>query len=142
MNKKFKRILYVSPKLRYSNPTSELLPVLLNQVGQLECFGPGFVSEEQLSDGLEKFVDKRGPFDFAVSNELVILVSSKKSVEHLLKRIPRIYSFDFPKQQIKYLKEMSQDWKKIKISKGLSLLQDDLYGWTKQHRDLALKTLT
>jgi hypothetical protein len=135
------RILFVGPALRYMNPTGELLVEMLSECGETTCFGPGFVSSDDLVGGLARFVDQHGPFDVAVTTELQALtVSLKSDMEHLYGRIKRLYNFDFPVEQLKHLLEISTAFRKLEMPKFLSLLQDDLYGWTERYADLASET--
>ena len=132
------RILYVGPELRYINPTGQLFIEMLSEAGQTVCFGPGFVSTHVLALGLQNFVEKHGPFDVAVTTELMGLSAPLATdLSQWTQRFKRLYTFDFPLDDLKYVKEIAKSFRKLSIPRVLSLLQDDLYGWTNQHVDLA-----
>lgn len=66
------KTLFIGCNRRYINPHTELLLPLLAGVGDLVCFGPGFVDEGTLSKGVSAFSDKHGPFDFVVTDSFVL----------------------------------------------------------------------
>lgn len=137
----FPRILFVGPALRYMNPTGELLVEMLSECGETLCFGPGFVSSAELETGLQRFVEKHGPFDVAVTTELQALtISMSADIDHLIGRIKRLYTFDFPLDDLKYLSVISAAFRKLEMPTVLSLLQDDLYGWSDRYAALADET--
>lgn len=61
------KILYIDAHLHSLNPTNTLMSNLVAAaVDDICIFGPGFVSEAQLSLGLLRFIDQTGPYDALV----------------------------------------------------------------------------
>lgn len=61
------RILYVDANAWHINPTANLLPVLVRErFPAARFYGPGFVDDAVLADGLQTFADRHGPFDVAL----------------------------------------------------------------------------
>ena len=57
------KILALDANVTYMNPTRNLMPVLLAQLGDVRFYGPGYVSSSELKLGLKEFILKHGPFD-------------------------------------------------------------------------------
>jgi hypothetical protein len=132
------RLLFVAADLYYTNPTGYLIPAVLDRVGDVVFFGPGFVSTAVLDRGLKRFVDANGPFDFAVTTEMVAITANRLNPDLLIERVRRTYSFRFPVSDLRFLPRIAADWQKLPIIRLVSLLQDDLYNWTSGHVELAL----
>lgn len=64
-------ILYIDLCLDYVNPTRKNVVTLLNNIGNLTLFGPGYQSEDTLKEGLNEFYKKKD-YDLVVINELLI----------------------------------------------------------------------
>ena len=62
------KILFVSPNLVYINPTQSLLPIALGMKADIFCYGNGYVSDELLEQGIDRFVDAIGGVDLIVSS--------------------------------------------------------------------------
>lgn len=60
------KLLYIDLCTRTVNPTNSLILALLRLKANVTCYGPGFVSEDVLNGGIDRFVEKHGPFDFHV----------------------------------------------------------------------------
>ena len=58
------RMLFVGVNATYMNPTANLAPALLQAVSQdTTCYGPGFVSQEEIDLGILRWCELNGPFD-------------------------------------------------------------------------------
>ena len=57
------KILYVDAHLHFINPTNTLSPVLINEIGDVAFYGPGYVSSTELAAGILKYIDRTGPYD-------------------------------------------------------------------------------
>jgi hypothetical protein len=57
------KILYVDIHLHSLNPTNTLMPNMMNGVGDVTFYGPGYLSEDVLAGGVLRFIDKTGPYD-------------------------------------------------------------------------------
>ncbi len=61
------RVLYVDANAWHINPTANLLPALIRErFPAARFYGPGFVDDTVLADGLQTFADRHGPFDVAL----------------------------------------------------------------------------
>lgn len=59
--------------MEYVNPTDGLTKnLLLELADELEIYGFGYVSEDTLKIGLQKYIIERGPFDLIFTNERVL----------------------------------------------------------------------
>ena len=72
------KILYIDLKLQYLNPTRQLIPNILSKIATLKIFGPGFVSRDTLSLGINSFIKKKGPFDLILMSELVFFFTNHR----------------------------------------------------------------
>jgi len=80
------RLLFVGLNAEYINPTSLLIPRMLMLFADTVCFGPGYVSEDELEVGIESFVGKHGPFDFVVTTSQLALSSNADIFINFYKR--------------------------------------------------------
>jgi len=130
------RILFIGINWRYMNRTGELLLAMLREVGDVVCYGPGFVAEDVLSQGLQRFVDAAGPFDAAVMTELIAFSEKVADVDaRQIRSVTRQYVFDFPTRHLDYVSTIRQQVPALTCPRLISLLQCDLYNWTSYHTD-------
>ena len=75
------RILYADVNIKYINPTANLAPALMRTISpNITFFGPGFVSEEVIKLGLQKWCETTGPYDvLIVGNWTPIIVDEFES---------------------------------------------------------------
>jgi hypothetical protein len=57
------RLLFIDVYARYLNPTNSLHPGMLRLACESMFYGPGFVDSDELDAGVERFIEKHGPFD-------------------------------------------------------------------------------
>ncbi len=62
------KLLYIGIGAKYINPTNSLLPATLALHNEVVLYGPGYVSGEVLSRGIERFVELHGGFDLVLSS--------------------------------------------------------------------------
>jgi len=69
------RLLLIAPRMRYLNPTTELILDALGAIAECVPHGPGFSPEDSLAHPIPEVLRRRGPFDailvhqyFAVGN--------------------------------------------------------------------------
>ena len=60
---KVPKILYVDIHLHSLNPTNTMMPHMMNGVGDVTFYGPGYVSDADLAGGVLRFIDRTGPYD-------------------------------------------------------------------------------
>ena len=94
MDKKFK-ILFVDFDLKYINPTRNLLPEIISNVGYTTIYGPGYTSREILDKGLPRFIDKTGPYDVLVATEHIFFPLLYGEGNEALKHWPDIHAYSF-----------------------------------------------
>lgn len=90
--------LYIDFNFWYLNPNRNQIPHLLKNVfNKCDLYGPGYVSKQVLEDGIEKFVEKNGPYDFLISNEMVIFaLRSKLHTNKTKNNLKKNYFINFP----------------------------------------------
>jgi hypothetical protein len=70
------KILYIDVFAQALNPTATLMPLLFRTVApHTVCYGPGFVSGSELELGIQKFIQKHGPFDVAMFGPNIPILS-------------------------------------------------------------------
>ena len=70
------RLLFIGLNANYINPTNQLIHRMLMLFADTLCFGPGYVSEDELEAGVESFAEKHGPFDFVITTSQLALTSN------------------------------------------------------------------
>ena len=70
------KILYLDAFLHAINPSNTLMPNLINGVGDVTYFGPGYVSDQLLAAGVLKFAEKAGPYDVVVVGTNIPLIGA------------------------------------------------------------------
>jgi hypothetical protein len=63
------KTLFVGINYRYINPTTSLLPAALAGACELHFYGPGFVSDKVLGNGVDKYVDSIGGVDLVFASK-------------------------------------------------------------------------
>lgn len=66
MQKK-KRVLYIGIENKYLNATMSYIPTMLAAYQDAIFYGPGYVSDAVLAQGIERFVDKTGNVDVVIA---------------------------------------------------------------------------
>ena len=132
MDKKFK-ILFVDFDLKYINPTRNLLPEIISNVGYTTIYGPGYTSREILDKGLPRFIDKTGPYDVLVATEHIFFPLLYGEGNEALKHWPDIHAYSFDKslmlQGVEYY-NVIKNFEGIKI---LTFLESDLYYFSEKY---------
>lgn len=141
------KILYVEPNVRYMNPTSSLFPgLLLSQYPDAAFYGPGYVSPKELEMGLERWIDKNGPFDAIIIGLWVPFVSDRKHDEKIAASIQFVKKFTVSHGCSEpVLKAFYEDVLKsfTKLPIPLKLVSDvisDSYAATQQQVDIVLES--
>lgn len=80
------KILFVGFNAKYINPTNQLIPRMLKLFADVTLFGPGFVSDEELSNGLIAFAEAHGPFDFIATTTQLVVDSNPDATEHFYRQ--------------------------------------------------------
>lgn len=80
------KTLFIGFNARYINPTNSLLPSMLAMIADVDFYGPGFCSDEVLSQGLESFAEKNGPYDFVFTTTQVAVNAEPISTKNFYDR--------------------------------------------------------
>jgi hypothetical protein len=123
------KILYLDANFRYVDPTRQTLPLVYSAAADTRFYGPGYVSEKTLSQGVESYVEHHGPFDLVVTNDVVVYHPELPLVA-LKSHHP-----SFPIGHLKHwsgIRKFFFDYKGHKIA---NLLQSDLYPFTSKYID-------
>jgi hypothetical protein len=124
------RLLYIDINASYINPTRYLLPLALQGAGETTFFGPGYVSEETLRGGLNRFIDAQGPFDLAITNALGIFSDIWLNGEALAPRhLDNAYDMAFPPAQLGLLPAITREFERLSIPRVALMLESDYYHW-------------
>lgn len=123
------RVLFVSFKLRYINPTRQLLHDVLSQACDLVAFGPGYVSLDEVKDGPDRFVERHGPFDMVIGDEFTLL---RDAVPDDKKHLHRFFyqACDFDPLLIHEGTRYYAFFKAFRGPRGLALVASDYQGYT------------
>lgn len=77
-----KKILFIGINQRYMNATTALFPAVLSRKFKVCYYGPGYVSESELSKGIEEYIKSTGDIDYIfVTGQCLItqdIISFKK----------------------------------------------------------------
>jgi hypothetical protein len=126
------KLLYIDICSSWINPTNPLILALLRLGADVVCYGPGFVDEDVLNAGLDKFVEKHEGFDFHVAT---ILNLELREVEILY------YSrYAFPTYRFELVKAFASDaaafLKRSNVPKILFLTGLDTYALSEEYAQL------
>ncbi len=89
------RIVYIDVCARTVNPTDSFIPALLRLSSDAVCYGPGYVSANEMSGGIAKFIDNHGPFDFYAMRSL-----SWRMWDHKIRYYHRYMFPNYPSDQL------------------------------------------
>lgn len=79
------RILYLDFFLLSLNPSNSMMAMLIKKLGPTTFYGPSYVSDLILKDGIIEFIKKNGPFDFFIMGpNLPIFLEKEDFDNHLL----------------------------------------------------------
>ncbi|MGE3921141.1 MAG: glycosyltransferase [Gammaproteobacteria bacterium] len=135
------RILYLDLNIRYHNNTRNLIPSLLNIYNEVDIYGPGYSSNDELEKGVEAFYEKNGPYDFVCSNEhiSVFFVEKANNFDDYMTYLNNAFYFNFEIHQ-KHLYNMSNFYKSVtNVTKILFLMEFDRYWFPKYREELLLE---
>ena len=91
----------VDCNIKYLNPARRFLSSFFMGVGHTHFYGPGYVSLECLNEGILKYAEEFGPFDFVVvtSTSLRLKPISSNLLDASFKFFTKCFSFDFSKKE-------------------------------------------
>lgn len=132
--------LYLDLNLRYHNPSRGLIVhLLMNVFDQLDIYGPGYVPEYLLEEGIDEYVKSYGPYDFMITNEMIFFAHSSGYYESESKKdFLNMYHIRFSPDLLneKIITEMNDFFMKTSNRKLLIFLQLDFYNISNEHISL------
>lgn len=125
------RALYIDFDYKYINPTKGLLLKLSKSIfDEVTIYGPGYVTYDDLNNGIKSFIKKHGTFDYVVTNESVLYsYNAEVWTKKYLKDIYKSYCVKFPKSHLTYkiIKDLNNFFINFDGKLILYKLQSDLY---------------
>jgi hypothetical protein len=118
------KLLYVDVEASFINPTRNLVPALLRQIGDVRFFGPGYVTRPTLDEGLENFIQREGPFDFLLTNTHILYADRSEPIPEGYRRS---YATSCPFDELASLNDICDALSSIKIPKIALMWENDFY---------------
>ena len=126
------------------NPTRGLLIQLLKStIGEVELYGPGYVPESELQNGINAYIKKNGPYDLVVTNETVLFskqarIWEKESIDDIFST----HKARFAKSVLTYslINDIHDFLMSSSVRKLVIMLQTDFYNIRQEQID-CLKSL-
>lgn len=87
-----RNILFIGIYQRYIGATNYYLPAILHNNSNLFCYGPGYVSNETLEKGLDKYVESIGTVDFIVVTAQCIITTDLGRFVSYLKNFTAVFN--------------------------------------------------
>jgi hypothetical protein len=134
------KILYTDTYLHALNPTNTLMSAMVSTAAEVSFFGPGYVSGDELTSGIERFIDATGPYDALVLGPNVPVVDDPKDWPIAIAYMQRFAALAPDAESIfEYLKNLFTALPKISIPiKVATLVALDNYGSQKAQIDRLL----
>lgn len=130
------KLLYLDFNMQYTNPTRNYIPHLMKMLGDVDIYGPGYVSKSVLAKGVKEFYKKHGPYDLIITNEQIVMAPEEikiYSVDKVYSYYVGHYSFQFPIELVEEtVFEMDDFFSSETSPKVLFLLQSDYYYFSEE----------
>lgn len=120
------QILLLDINYKYLNPTKHLLSEMIIKYMGAKPFGPGYVSEEILHEGIHKFVQQNGRFDLVMASEQIIFADLWQGKIHE-QALRQNYSYNFEDSQLNSRLSLCQSLKEILLPRVALLVETDYY---------------
>lgn len=128
------RILFVDARTTYVNPTGSLILKALQAAGDVQTFGPGYVSPTDLHRGLTAFLRHHGPFDVIVADAL--FPTYKPQLADDLHRTYRQWRagryLAFGPDEMAEIPRIADEIRSMSTPKAVLLMGFDLYNFTRE----------
>lgn len=121
------KVLALDANVTYMNPTRNLMPALLAQLGDVRFYGPGYVSSSELKLGLKDFIVRYGPFDYAIATESFSRQFSLDDPVYpsMISHYKKSYYFTFPPEDLAVFWNQTPFFKELDIFKVCILVAFD-----------------
>ena len=128
------KILYVDVFLQSLNPSNTKFPYLVQTLGDVDFYGPSFVSNEIIQDGILKFIKKK-TYDFIIVGPNTTLFLDKNNLNPQINAIKRFNSLTSKPSIIRnYFLDFIKNLDEIPIkNKIFSMFLIDQYAINKRH---------
>ena len=120
------KVIFLDYDLNYINPTRNHLIDLLKGACAVYPFGPGYNTDEELSKGVEDFINRLGGADLVVATEHVLFWTPRVSVSQYRKN----YTFSFTQGAVECTHHMQQFYAKWKGPKISLLAESDFWNFS------------
>lgn len=134
------RLLVVDAYHQYLNPTSGLLPVLIATAApDMACYGPGFSSDAELSQGIRAYVERTGPYDGVVLGlHIPIFAGDEERLHHNARFVQRYNTFGSSTATLlPFFRDVLAHVRTLPVRhRFISLLNFDYYSTTTRHTDV------
>jgi len=87
-----RKILFIGINQRYMNATNSLLPAVIQRVGDVFFYGPGFVGKNTLDQGVERYIEKIGGVDFIIITAQCLIKFDINRFEKYLIRYTAVFN--------------------------------------------------
>ena len=67
------RFLFIGFNRVYINPFSEIVLKIIGSLGELEYYGPGYVSKKEIEMGIHKWIESKQKFEFIIVDGVSML---------------------------------------------------------------------
>lgn len=126
------RILLLAAQFQYHSPLDQLLPSLLDQVGRVYVFGPGYSSKEVLSAGLHQFLADVDRIDIVVQDTVTTALPKHLDLSHSYSALKKFLRITWGPEEYRMLRVASRDALSLNAPIIASLLQMDSHAWSDQ----------
>ena len=76
-----KKILCLSINRQYTNNTQNLFLSVINTIADVTFYGPGYVTNKELKQGINDFIDKNNvKFDFIFTDGVILFWNEQKAI--------------------------------------------------------------
>lgn len=85
-------ILFIGINQRYINATNYYYPSILNRIGNLICYGPGFISEKEISNGINQFLKTKNYPDLIIISAQCVINKDASLYNKSLRRYTYVFN--------------------------------------------------
>ncbi|MBD62544.1 MAG: hypothetical protein CMD68_00475 [Gammaproteobacteria bacterium] len=131
------KVLVLDANVSYMNPTRVLMAPLLSLLGDVRFFGPGYVSSNELKNGLNTFISKYGPFDVAISTEHFSMfhIKDDPAYESFIKHYKNSFFYQFNDSDLVHFWNQTKEFMNLDVYKVALFIAFDFQQITKVRTD-------
>lgn len=132
------KILYLDPFLHAINPSNTLMPHLIDCMGDVTFFGPGYLPERIVSAGVIKFAERTGPYDAIVTGtNMPLIYNSDDDIQASARYARKFTALSSPGDQVyRFYRDVLENLGAIPANHRFSsMVAFDYYSATQAHVD-------